>query len=222
VEIKVNPLAEAFIILKIIHVVAGASALLSGALAIALRNKVKYHRVVGRVYFWSMLIVFLTSVYLGLARMNLFLICVGFFTFYMCVTAYRSLKLKKLPVQQKPHKIDWMIEGVFGLAHFIFVLLAVWFFIHQSYGAGFVGLIFGGFGLLGNYNTFRRFRHVQKHKNFWLLTHISGMLGSYIGAITAFVVNNSANIPLPPVVLWLGPTVLLTPLIILEVRKHSV
>jgi hypothetical protein len=215
-------LTEFFTILKILHVFAGASALLSGAIAIAFRNRLKYHRVLGRLYFWSMLVVFLTSVYLGIVKLNLFLVCVGFFTFYMCITAYRSLKLKKLPFEQKPHKFDWMIEAVFGLVHLFFVLLAVWFFIHQNYGAGFVGLIFGGFGLLGNYNTFRRFRYVQKHKNFWLLTHISGMLGSYIGAITAFVVNNSASIPLPPIILWLGPTVLLTPLIFLETRKHSV
>jgi len=221
-EIKVNPLAEAFIILKIIHVVAGTSALLSGALAIALRNKVKYHRVVGRVYFWSMLVVFLTSVYIGLARMNLFLICVGFFTFYMCVTAYRSLKLKKIPHQQKPLTIDWLIELLFGCAHLFFVFLAIWFFARQNYEVTFVALVFGSFGLLGNYNTLKRFKQVQKHKNFWLLAHISGMLGSYIGAITAFVVNNSAYIPLPPVVLWLGPTVLLTPFIVYENRKRAV
>ncbi len=47
------------------------------------------------------------------------------------------------------------------------------------------------------------------------------MLGSYIGAITAFVVNNSRIIPAPPIVLWLGPAALIVPLIIFEVRKHK-
>jgi hypothetical protein len=75
--------------------------------------------------------------------------------------------------------------------------------------------------LRGNQNTINRFRKKLVYKNYWLLAHISGMLGSYIGAITAFTVNNSRNIPLPNIVLWLGPTVFLVPLIIYELRRHQ-
>jgi len=45
------------------------------------------------------------------------------------------------------------------------------------------------------------------------------MCGSYIGAITAFVVNQSQHIPLPQVVLWLGPTAIIVPIIVMELKK---
>jgi hypothetical protein len=65
-------------------------------------------------------------------------------------------------------------------------------------------------------------RGKSKHKNYWLLAHIGGMLGSYIGAFTAFFVNNNARwIHLPEIIAWLGPTVFITPLIIFELRKYK-
>ncbi len=45
------------------------------------------------------------------------------------------------------------------------------------------------------------------------------MLGSYIGAITAFVVNQAEHIPLPQIVLWLGPAAILVPIIVVELKK---
>jgi hypothetical protein len=48
------------------------------------------------------------------------------------------------------------------------------------------------------------------------------MLGSYIGAFTAFFVNNNARwIHLPEIIAWLGPTAFITPLIIFELRKYK-
>lgn len=52
----------------------------------------------------------------------------------------------------------------------------------------------------------------------WLAKHIGGMLGSYIGIITAVLVTNTPNIPVisswPPVIFWFLPTVIGTPIII--------
>jgi hypothetical protein len=55
--------------------------------------------------------------------------------------------------------------------------------------------------------------------NYWLKIHVGNMMGSYIGAATAFLVNQTDKIPLPPTVLWLAPTVLIVPLMIRELRK---
>jgi hypothetical protein len=53
-----------------------------------------------------------------------------------------------------------------------------------------------------------------------LQRHISGMIGSYTGAITAFLVNQGNHLKfIPEVILWLAPTAILTPLIIFEIRK---
>lgn len=59
----------------------------------------------------------------------------------------------------------------------------------------------------------------------WLGRHIGGMLGSYIGIITAVLVVNGHSIPglnqLPMLLLWLLPTVIGTPIIFAVGRKYK-
>ncbi|MDQ0270964.1 DUF2306 domain-containing protein [Cytobacillus purgationiresistens] len=58
----------------------------------------------------------------------------------------------------------------------------------------------------------------------WLYTHIVGMLGSYIGVITAVLVVNQSKIPilqdLPPLLVWFLPTIIGSPLITKTVAKY--
>lgn len=74
-------------------------------------------------------------------------------------------------------------------------------------------------GLYGVIRNTLSFLNGPKETMYWLKKHIGNMLGSYIGAITAFVVNQSEYIPLPPIVLWLGPTVVIVPMIVTELKK---
>lgn len=210
-----------FFYVLIVHIVAGTTSLLSGLLAIIFRNKVKIHKPIGKVYFWSMTIIFLTAVYMSVVHSNIFLFCVAFFTYYACITAYRSLKLKKLHIDQKPHWFDWVLEVFFGLMNIGFVIFALILLLGPNTSFGIISLAFGLLGVRGNYITIRRLRKKLIYKNYWLLAHIGGMAGSYIGAITAFVVNNSKVIPLPNIVLWLGPAAFLIPLIVFEIKKHQ-
>lgn len=175
----------------------------------------------GKIYFWGMTTIFVTAVIISWAHVNIFLFCVSFFTYYSCLTAYRSLRLKKLHLDQQPSKLDWAIEVFFGLMHVSFVCFAIYLFLNGNQSFGTISLVFGLLGLRGNYINIKRLRKQLEYRNYWLIAHISGMLGSYIGAITAFVVNNSAHIPVPTVVLWLGPAVFLAPLIVFETRKHK-
>lgn len=59
----------------------------------------------------------------------------------------------------------------------------------------------------------------------WLQMHIGGMLGSYIGIITAVLVVNVSELPLfqewPGLVFWFLPTVIGTPIIIAVTRKRT-
>jgi hypothetical protein len=56
----------------------------------------------------------------------------------------------------------------------------------------------------------------RKWKN-WLTSHIGGMLGSYIGIVTATLVVNVARIPVlnefPTLLYWFLPTIIGTPII---------
>ena len=78
------------------------------------------------------------------------------------------------------------------------------------------------FGVLGTYGVYRnilKYIHGQTETMYWLKKHIGNMCGSYIGAITAFTVNQSSHIPLNPIILWLGPTLIITPIIVFELKK---
>lgn len=210
-----------YITIKVIHIVAGSLALLCGVFAILFRNKIKWHRPFGLIYFYCMTIIFASSTFMSIYRSNIFLLCVGFFTYYSAITAYRSLKLKKLHLDQKPEKIDWVIEIVFGVTHVAFVTYAIVLLVKGHQAAGIISLVFGLIGLRGNQTTIKRLNKKLEYKNYWLLAHIGGMLGSYIGALTAFLVNNGRLVPLPNVMLWLGPTIIFVPLIFFEIARHK-
>ncbi len=59
----------------------------------------------------------------------------------------------------------------------------------------------------------------------WVGKHINGMLGSYIGVITAVLVVNQAKIPVlnqwPSLLLWLLPTIIGSPLIAMVQRQSG-
>jgi len=211
---------ETFIrISLIVHVIAGCIALLAGLLAIIYRNRVYKHRPFGKIYFWCMTVIFFTAIYISVYRNNIFLFCVAFFTYYSCLTAYRSLKLKHIHKGQKPKTIDWVIEILFGITHIGFVSFGIYLLTNQNIEFGIICLVFGILGLRGNQQNIKRLRGYVDYSNYWLLAHLGGMLGSYIGAITAFLVNNNRWIQMPNMIAWFGPAVLIVPMIIFEVNS---
>jgi hypothetical protein len=205
----------------LVHVIAGCIALLSGLGAIIFRNKVKTHKPFGRVYFWCMTVIFVTALYISVYKQNWFLLFIAIFTYYSCITAFRSLRLKKLHIGQKPRWYDWLIETLNLCGNAALLLLGILLLINQQVQFGTICLVFSLLGLRGGYTNIGRLNGKIIESNYWLLTHIGGMFGSYIGAITAFMVNNNRWMHMPMIVVWLGPAILLVPLMIYETRKYK-
>lgn len=206
-----------------IHVIAGSISLLSGLGAILMRNNIKLHRPFGKIYFWGMTIVFITSFYVSLYKHNWFLFFISIFTYHSCITALRSLKLKKLHLEQKAAWYDWAIDGINILVNLSLVSLGTLLIIKGNWQFGLICVVFGSIGIRGSYSNIQRYRGKIKHKNYWLLQHLGGMLGSYIGAFTAFLVNNNNRwIHAPEIIGWLGPTIVFVPLIIYEINKRKI
>ncbi len=212
---------ETFIkILTFTHIFAGCSALISGAIAMFFKAQTPKHRIAGKIYFWNMSFIFVSGMYLAVYRNNLFFIFISFFVYHMLITAYRSLKLKDLHKGQQPERIDWAIEVIAGAANLGFVIFAMYYFFKgNATSFVIVPFVFGSIGLRRVYQQVRRFIKKPSDPTHWLQMHIGNMIGSYIGAITAFLVNQSSHIPLHPVVLWLAPTAILVPLIAIEINK---
>lgn len=203
----------------IIHVIFATIALLSGALAIVLKSNMPKHKPVGRIYFWSMTVVFITATVISLVRHLQFLFLIGVFTYYATLIAYRALKLKELHRGQKPHAIDWLIEAIAGLTFLCMVIFAILVYRQSGNAEAIIPLVFGMLGVWGVYRNVSAFIKGPTESLYWLKKHIGNMCGSYIGAITAFTVNQSSHIPLHPIILWLGPTLIITPIIVFELKK---
>lgn len=203
----------------IIHVIAGIGALIFGALAIILKKNTPKHKPVGRVYFYCMTTIFVTGVFLSVCKGLLFLFFIAIFTYYSTIIAYRALRLKNLHNGQTPAKIDWIVEIIAGVTFVGLIIFAIHFYIQHKDINALIPLTFGTFGLWGVIKNTQRLLSKPKQTLYWLKMHIGNMLGSYIGAITAFVVNQAEHIPLPPIILWLGPATILVPIIVVELKK---
>ena len=158
--------------------------------------------------------------YLAVHRNSLFFIFISFFVYHQLISAYRSLKLKQLHNGQEVGRIDWIIEIIAGTANLCFMLFAGYWYSKGQGSNALIPLVFGTIGMRNVAQNIRLFIKKTIDPTFWLQRHISGMVGSYIGAITAFLVNQGHNIKfIPEVVLWLAPTAILTPLIVIEIKK---
>lgn len=194
--------------LRWLHITAGFIALLTGGYNLVARKGGKRHVLVGRVFYGSMLTVAYTAIGISVSTGNTFLLCVGLFAFFMNHSGFRSARNRSL----KPDLIDWLILGT-GLANGAFML----------WTGDLILMVFGGISTFLALLDVRTFIQVLRKqpipKMQWLTRHIGMMVGTYIATFTAFLV---VNIDLPGYgwIVWLSPTIVLTPLIVFWTRKY--
>ncbi len=134
-------------ILLIIHIAGGTTALVSGLVAMLTHKGGVAHRRAGKIYFWGMTGVFISAVVLSLAKDNIFLLLVGFFSYYLTARGYRILYLRQLSSGQKATAADWLITGVAAL---FIIALTGWgiFLLMAGYSMGVVAIAFAFIGAL--------------------------------------------------------------------------
>jgi uncharacterized membrane protein len=171
------------------HIAGGTSALLTGLGAMLTRKGSPIHRKFGKIYFWSMTVVFVGALVTAIGHHGDFLLMVAFFSYYMTVRGYRILYLKNLNTGQKAVWVDWIITLVSAV--FILFLLA-WgiYVLILGNRMGIVGITFGLIGSTFLFRDIKNFFSPPREKMHWWYGHIASMGGSYISAVTAFVVVN--------------------------------
>lgn len=159
---------------------------------------------------------------LSILHPNYFLFMVGVFTLYLVGTGYRYIHIKMSGSDQRPTITDWAISLCMMLAGILFVGLGIRLILSQQ-NFGIVFIVFGLIGLRFVKIDFTNYKGKWKEKNYWLLSHLQRMTGGYIASLTAFLVVNAKYSPivLPSILVWLLPTVILTPLIIVWSRKYK-
>ncbi len=190
-----------------LHIAGGMAALLSGIVAILAPKGKGLHTRSGRVFFYGMMTVAASALYLGVAHWSAFLLHIAVFSFTLTYAGWRSVRNKSL----RPNRLDWVVMAL-GLVNGVWMVATL----------NTVLLVFGliqGMNALNDLRTFIQLRRKQPlPPKAWLLRHIGSMLGSYIATATAFIVVNIRDVE-PAWLPWLLPTVLGTPLIAYWTRK---
>jgi hypothetical protein len=197
----------------VLHIVTGFLALLCGILSVSSKKGARLHRFSGTVFFWSMLGVCLSALFICLLKGNTFLLLIGGFSFYMAYTGFRAVKEKSL----LPNWMDKLVMVMAAITTF-FMLASM-------------NMILMVFGVLAAWNLFQQVKStvdLRKGKTLpeklWLERHIGMMMGAFIATTTAFLVVNSNlfdALGLPAWFWWFLPSALLVPLIFYFIKKFA-
>lgn len=199
-----------------LHVFAGSIALLAAVLAISLRKGSPRHNLVGLVYFGAMMAVAITALPVSIIRPNLMLFFVALFSAYMAYAGWRFGKQARY-ITKRPPIIEWGMLLV-GAAMILTGLIQVF----SSNSLGWVLVAFGAIGLMFAVQDLRGWGQKvdfgQRISN-----HLSHMLAGTIATVTAVLVQQVVprldhGSPFK-VIVWLAPTLIITPLIVIWARK---
>lgn len=206
----------------LLHVLTGSLGLLSGSINLILKKGSKIHKTIGRVFVFSMISTALIALLLCFLKTNFFLLIIGVFTLYLVGTGQRYLYMKNLSRGGKPKIVDWLLSSAMGIVGLIFMGWGIFLLVKKN-SMGWSLMLFGTIGLLSVRKDFENYLGKSRKKQFWLRAHIARIVGAYIASLSAFLVVNYSrfSVPIPEVVYWVLPTLILTPLIIYWIRKYS-
>jgi hypothetical protein len=197
-----------------IHIVSGFAALgsaLVAASAKAFGMPHRWHVIAGRIFVAGMFGVFLTAVPLALIGGILFLLLVAILSFYLAIAGWREAVRRR----GGGAWIDRIAPIVMVTAGAVMTGWGAWGIFRGNVG-GLVLLAFGAIGLLVAIEDLRRIGRPSEGPA-RIAHHMSRMMGATIAVVTAFLV---VNVQFDPGwVIWLGPTVLLTPVIFVWARR---
>ena len=206
-------------VLLILHVAAGSTALLAAILAISFRKGAKKHNLAGKTYFWSMMAVAATAIPVSLLRPNLMLFFVALFSSYMAYAGWRFGRKSRYIMKRKSY-IEWTM-----LVVAVAMIASVLFQVLTGTPMGWVLVAFGSIGLQFAVQDLRGWGKAEDFGT-RISNHLSHMLGGTIATVTAVLVQQVVPRlePTSPfkVIVWLAPTVIITPLIFIWARKVKV
>lgn len=204
--------------LLVVHIASGAVTLVSAAIAILARQlnwKHQLHKVSGSVFSGAMLLIFLTALPMSLLKFNLFLLLISVFSFYLMLSGW----LYATDRQDTRSPVLLTVSSIMLAVSAAMIAFGMWSLVTGNQN-GLVVLVFGSIGALLARADWRIARVGGAKGKKRITQHLTQMIGATIAAITAFLVN---TVQLPGfwgVVLWLAPTALLVPVIVLQSRKQ--
>jgi len=167
------------------HAFTGMIALVSGTAVILFKKGSALHKKIGKVFYLTMTLSALSSILIAWLpnHQNLFLFSIGVFTLYMLITGYSALRFKQNP---HPTRLDYL-NAITMLSFGIGMVFGPLFFYGKLHP---VGGVLGLGGTLFAVRDILLYRSPERLKKGWLKLHVGKTVGSFISAVTAFVVVN--------------------------------
>jgi hypothetical protein len=170
------------------------------------------HIAAGLTALSSAAVVFLTALPMTLMKPNLFLLLIAVFSFYLASSGWLRARNRS----GIPTAAEWIAAVAMVLAALAMGGRGV--AMHaMGNSLGNVLLVFGGIGGLLAARDLTSLRAHRYRGTVRIAAHVGRMLGGTIAAVTAFAV---VNVRIEPMfVVWLAPTVVLTPVIVYWNRR---
>lgn len=85
-------------ILLYTHIISGGLALVSGSIAMITKKGQKAHRIAGKIFFYSMLLICFSAINISIIKSLSFLLMIGIFALFQNYFGFRSIKNKLLVI----------------------------------------------------------------------------------------------------------------------------
>jgi hypothetical protein len=198
-----------------VHISAGFTALAAALLATVAKSTDVAHRwhvLTGTIFVAAMAVVVGTALPLSINGDSPFLLLVAIFSGYLAATGYRLARNRG----GAPAPVDWLLALVMagaGAAMLVLGLRAA----TGGDGGGIVLLVFGAIGTWMSIGDVRGLKAGGETGRGRIASHLIRMLAAAIATLTAFTVTN-LDVG-PEIAKWLGPTILITPVIVWWSRR---
>ena len=173
-----------FVLLPI-HILSGALALVSAAVALYSIKGKRTHILSGRIYFWSMVAIFPTAIPMSIASSNIFLFLIAIFSFYLAFAGMWFARNRN-GVRTRS---DWLAVFSMMLSGIGMWILAAFYLANEN--SQFIVLI--GSGILAitlGYADYKRHKDAAAAGKQRIAKHLTNMPGGAIAVVTAVLVVN--------------------------------
>lgn len=191
-----------------VHIMAGTLALVGGLVAIMTRKGARLHRRSGIVYVLCMIVVGVTALVMSIIRPNPFLFAVAIFSAAMALSGW-------LPARGDNLQLSKMVGIASIVAATLLGVVGMWWVIAGDV-FGITAIVFGLISARFGWQDVRR--TTERNRQQRIIAHVSAMGGAFIATVSAISAVNLDM--LPPLVRWLWPTIIGTPLIFWGIRSY--
>ena len=198
--------------LLVAHIFAGCISLIAAVFAVVSSKGKQAHILAGRTYFWGMAVIFLTAIPMSISSSNVFSFLIAIFSFYLAYAGMRFARNRA----GTANLFDWVAVGLMVFSGLAMWFLALVYFMNNN--SQYITLtIFGFIAISLGYMDFRSYRNKSAIGKQRIARHLTNMLAGTIAVITAVLVT---NLSIEPVfILWILPTIIISPLIFWWNRK---